>query len=73
MLPGSRLGIVSFSILGDVLPQGVEGLHFHTLCESSSYDLEKTLEQVEKKFGHLLSQVKWLNMGGGASNDSKGL
>ena len=62
--PGSRLGIVA-SILGDVLPQGVEGLHFHTLCESSSYDLEKTLEQVEKKFGHLLSQVKWLNMGGG--------
>ena len=40
-------------------------MHFHTLCESSSYDLEKTLEQVEKKFGHLLSQVKWLNMGGG--------
>ena len=36
--PGSRLGIVA-SILGDVLPQGVEGLHFHTLCESSSYDL----------------------------------
>lgn len=47
--PGSRLGIVA-SILGDVLPQGVEGLHFHTLCESSSYDLEKTLEHVEKKF-----------------------
>lgn len=62
--PGSRLGIVA-SILGDTLPDGVEGLHFHTLCESSSYDLEKTLEQVEKKFGHLLPKVKWLNMGGG--------
>lgn len=62
--PGSRLGIIA-SVLGDTLPQGVEGLHFHTLCESSSYDLEKTLEQIEKKFGHLLPQVKWLNMGGG--------
>ncbi len=69
--PGSRLGIIS-SILGDTLPQGVEGLHFHTLCESSSYDLEKTLEQIEKKFGHLLSQVKWLNMGGGHLMTRKG-
>ena len=69
--PGSRLGIIS-SILGDTLPQGVEGLHFHTLCESSSYDLEKTLEQIERKFGHLLSQVKWLNMGGGHLMTRKG-
>ncbi len=62
--PGSRLGVVC-SQLGDSLPEGVEGLHFHTLCESSSYDLEKTLEQVELKFGKYLHQVKWLNMGGG--------
>lgn len=62
--PGSRLGI-SADQLGDKLPEGVEGLHFHTLCESSSYDLEKTLEQIELKFGHLLPQVKWFNMGGG--------
>lgn len=61
---GSRLGIVS-DLLGDKLPDGIEGLHFHTLCESSSYDLEKVLEKVEAKFGHLLSQAKWLNMGGG--------
>lgn len=62
--PGSRLGVIS-DLLGERLPSGIEGLHFHTLCESSSYDLEKTLMQVEKKFGHLLPQVKWLNMGGG--------
>lgn len=62
--PGSRLGI-SVDQLGDTLPEGVEGLHFHTLCESTSFDLEKTLEQVELKFGHLLPQVKWFNMGGG--------
>lgn len=62
--PGSRLGVTS-NLLADGLPEGVEGLHFHTLCESDSYDLEKTLEQVEIKFGNFLSQVKWLNMGGG--------
>lgn len=62
--PGSSLGVPA-SHFGDELPEGVEGLHFHTLCESSSYDLEKTLEQVEKKFGHFLPKIKWLNMGGG--------
>ncbi len=62
--PGSRLGIDSKS-LGEVLPEGVEGLHFHTLCESNSFDLEKTLQVVEEKFGKFFSQIKWLNMGGG--------
>lgn len=62
--PGSRLGVIA-DLLGDKLPEGIDGLHFHTLCESSSYDLEKVLEAVETKFGKYLSQVKWLNMGGG--------
>ena len=62
--PGSRLGIVA-DLLGDKLPEGVEGLHFHTLCESSSYDLEKTLNVVEEKFGKYFSQIRWQNMGGG--------
>ncbi|GHT46958.1 carboxynorspermidine decarboxylase [Bacteroidia bacterium] len=62
--PGSRLGMVREE-LGDHLPEGVEGLHFHTLCESSSYALENTLQRVEAKFGDLLPKVKWLNMGGG--------
>ena len=62
--PGSRLGVVE-DLLADKLPEGIEGLHFHTLCESSSYDLEKTLQVVEEKFGKYFSQIKWLNMGGG--------
>lgn len=62
--PGSRLGITREE-LGDRLPDGVEGLHFHTLCESDSYALENTLKRVEEKFGAFLPQVKWLNMGGG--------
>lgn len=47
--PGSRLGITADKL--PELPQGVEGLHFHTLCESTSYDLEKTLAQVEDDSG----------------------
>jgi len=62
--PGSRLGVVA-ELLGDKLPEGVEGLHFHTLCESTSFDLEKTLNVVDEKFGKFFSQIKWLNMGGG--------
>lgn len=69
--PGSRLGIVA-SLLGDHLPEGVDGLHFHTLCESYSTDLEKTLAAVEEKFGHLLKQAKWINMGGGHLMTRKG-
>jgi carboxynorspermidine decarboxylase len=62
--PGSRLGIIREE-LGNELPEGIEGLHFHTLCESSSYALENTLKQVEEKFGKFLPKIKWLNMGGG--------
>ena len=62
--PGSRLGVVA-DLLGDKLPEGIEGLHFHTLCESNSFDLERTLTVVEQKFGKYFSQIKWLNMGGG--------
>jgi carboxynorspermidine decarboxylase len=62
--PGSRMGITVCN-LGDTLPEGIEGFHFHTLCESTSHDLEKTLEVVENRFGRFLKRLKWLNMGGG--------
>ncbi|MDR2791625.1 MAG: carboxynorspermidine decarboxylase [Tannerellaceae bacterium] len=61
---GSRLGVTRDG-LPDILPEGIEGLHFHVLCESSSYDLEKALSVVEERFGAYLPQIKWLNMGGG--------
>jgi len=62
--PGARLGITAEQ-LGESLPALVEGFHFHTLCESSSYDLEKTLEAFESRFGKYLGQLKWVNLGGG--------
>jgi carboxynorspermidine decarboxylase len=68
---GSQFGI-TYDKIGDSLPEGVEGLHFHALCESSSYDLDKLLQVVEGKFGHLFTQIKWLNMGGGHLMTRKG-
>ncbi len=62
--PGSRLGITRDK-LGDTLPEGVDGLHFHVLCENDSFVLERTLERVEESFGPLIRQCKWFNMGGG--------
>lgn len=62
--PGARFGIIE-EAMPVRLPEGIEGLHFHTLCESNSYDLERTLAVVEKKFGKYFSHLKWINMGGG--------
>ena len=62
--PGSRLGEVIDNFKGR-LPKGIEGLHFHNLCESNSYALEKTLASFEERFGDFLPQLKWINMGGG--------
>ncbi len=63
-IPGSRLGIVREQ-LGDKLPEGIDGLHFHVLCENDSHVLERTLERVEGSFASLIHQARWFNMGGG--------
>lgn len=60
---GSRLGVTPEQLRE--LPEGIEGLHFHTLCEQGADTLERTLDHVERHFGKYLSRVKWLNMGGG--------
>ena len=62
--PGSRLGTTIENFEGK-MPEGIEGLHFHALCESSSYDLEKVLVSFEERFGQWLPKLKWVNMGGG--------
>jgi len=65
-LPGSRFGEHA-EALADGLPEGLEGLHFHALCESSADDLRRVLDAFEQQFGHLLKSgnVQWVNMGGG--------
>ena len=68
--PGSRLGVTLENFKKALLEdpdalEGVEELHFHTLCEQNSDDLERTLRAAEEKFGDYIGQMKWLNMGGG--------
>ena len=62
--PGSRFGMTAEQMEGADL-EGLEGLHFHTLCEQNADTLERTLEIIERKFGEYLHRAKWLNMGGG--------
>ncbi len=60
---GSRLGVTPEELTQ--LPAGVEGLHFHVLCESRAEHLRLALESFEKYYGQFIPQLKWLNMGGG--------
>lgn len=68
---GSRLG-VGIENMPDELPEGIEGIHFHVLCESDSYSLERVLEKFEANFGKYLHKLKWVNMGGGHLMTRKG-
>lgn len=77
--PGSRLGITYEQLQKGLqglgmqpdengvypLPQDIEGLHFHTLCEQDADDLESTFYAFEEKFKPYLINIKWLNLGGG--------
>ncbi|MEX1307203.1 MAG: carboxynorspermidine decarboxylase [Eubacteriales bacterium] len=62
--PNSRLGTTAahfdFSRVGEL-----DGLHFHALCEQNASTLENVVVAVKKNFGSVLSQVKWVNFGGG--------
>ena len=62
--PGSRLGIRRCDMPAR-LPNGVEGLHFHTLCEQDAAPLVETFAAFEQAFGEYLPQLRWLNLGGG--------
>lgn len=61
---GSRLGITPEQFQSDQL-DGIDGLHFHTMCEQNSDTLERTLKVVDDTFGSYIKQMKWLNFGGG--------
>ena len=68
--PGSRMGTTRAQWdeaceKNPELPDLLDGIHFHTLCEQDSDDLETTLVSVKKNFGNLISEVKWINFGGG--------
>ena len=66
--PGSRMGVtrnVWDQEMDEATLSLLDGIHFHTLCEQNSDDLKTTLAAVEEKFGDILPEMKWINMGGG--------
>ena len=62
--PGSRFGVLASQLEGVDLT-GLDGLHFHTLCEQGASALGGTLRAVMEKFDDQLQTMKWLNFGGG--------
>ena len=67
---GSRMGTTRVQwdeaiVKNPELMELLDGVHFHTLCEQDSDDLETTLASVKKQFGDLIAKVKWINFGGG--------
>ncbi len=61
---GSRLGVTRKEFQPQLL-KGLDGLHFHTLCEQNCDALVETLAVVEEKFGEFIPSMKWVNFGGG--------
>lgn len=63
---GSRLGTTLARFNEDPsLYEGIDGLHFHTMCEQGADVLARTLPKVEEKFGFMFDKIKWVNFGGG--------
>ncbi|MDR2581808.1 MAG: carboxynorspermidine decarboxylase [Fibromonadaceae bacterium] len=60
----SRLGVTKAEFKPEFL-EGIEGLHFHALCEQNADALEAVLEKIEANFGEWISKMKWMNFGGG--------
>lgn len=60
----SRFGVTLENFEEDQL-EGIDGLHFHTMCEQNSDTLERTVQVVDEKFGKYIKNMKWINFGGG--------
>lgn len=60
----SRLGVTLKEFKAEAL-EGIEGFHFHALCEQNIDALETVLQAFEEKFGRWIPQMKWVNFGGG--------
>ncbi len=62
--PFSRLGVTLANFRPEQLG-GIEGLHFHTMCEQGAETLDRTIQVFEEKFGRFLEGLRWVNFGGG--------
>jgi len=62
--PNSRLGVTAAQFRSELL-DGIDGLHFHALCELGADALQRVLAAFEQKFGKYVKGLKWVNFGGG--------
>jgi carboxynorspermidine decarboxylase len=62
--PGSRLGFPLDQLTEEHM-EGIEGIHFHNLCEQDFEPLKATWDRVFDVIEPYFGQLKWINMGGG--------
>ena len=63
----SRFGVRLENLLdaGDNALDGIDGFHFHTMCQQGADVLQRTLEVVCERFERFFPRIKWINFGGG--------
>lgn len=62
--PCSRLGFPISQLRGEHMA-GVDGVHFHSLCEQDFPPLARTWAAVQPKLAPYFGQLQWINFGGG--------
>ena len=62
--PHSRLGFPVDQLTEEHV-EGLDGLHFHTLCEQDLGPLKRTWEALLPHIEYVIPDLKWLNFGGG--------
>ena len=62
--PNSRMGVTKANF-DEFMLEGIDGLHFHVLCEQGAEQLQGALKDFERRFGKYISRMKWINFGGG--------
>ncbi len=70
-IPGSRLGVTAADLKGEDL-EGIDGLHFHALCEQNADVLVRVLKSFERLYSSYIPKMKWVNFGGGHHITRKG-
>jgi carboxynorspermidine decarboxylase len=63
-MPGSRLGFPIDQLTAEHM-EGIDGIHFHNLCEQGFEPLRQTWDRVFDTIEPWFGQLKWINMGGG--------
>jgi carboxynorspermidine decarboxylase len=68
----SRLGVTDLKAIMEIAPR-LSGVMFHFNCENDELEsFSTTLDQIGKKYGKLLKEMKWVSLGGGLSFTKKG-